>query len=144
MVTKRSHILKQTCSWTLSIQLQLHLSICDFFLPPGIKGFKQTHLFFVHFSEYLLFFLLDNVITRIIFKRTGSASGCCLCLIFCQFHPGIAYKRVAYKKKRTFHYFNVFWQDSCFRTYAAWSRSFSFKDKMVSLIFFSIIFKGST
>ena len=34
MVTKRSHILKQTCSF----QVQVCLSMCDLFLPPGIKG----------------------------------------------------------------------------------------------------------
>ena len=34
MVTKRSHILKQTCSW----KVQVCLSMCDLFLPPGIKG----------------------------------------------------------------------------------------------------------
>ena len=30
--TKRSHILKQTCSWTLSVQLEVCLSMCDIFV----------------------------------------------------------------------------------------------------------------
>ena len=56
-----------------------------------ITSLKQTHLFLVHFLEYLLLFLDDN---------DSSASGCCLafCLIFSQFHPGVAYKKVAYVK----------------------------------------------
>ena len=37
MVTERSHILKKTCSW----QLQVCLSMCDFLLPPSIKGLKE-------------------------------------------------------------------------------------------------------
>ena len=31
-------ILKQTCSWTLSVQLQVSLVCVTFLLPPGIKG----------------------------------------------------------------------------------------------------------
>ena len=36
LVTKRSHMLKQTCSW----KLQVCLSMSDFFLPPDIKDLK--------------------------------------------------------------------------------------------------------
>ena len=32
VVTKRSHILKQTWSWTLIVQLQVCVSMCDFFV----------------------------------------------------------------------------------------------------------------
>ena len=32
VVTKWSRILKQTCSWTLSVQLQVCLSMCDLFV----------------------------------------------------------------------------------------------------------------
>ena len=37
MITKRSHILKQTCSW----KLQVCLSMWTFLLPPGIKGLRM-------------------------------------------------------------------------------------------------------
>ena len=37
MVTKRSHILKQTCSF----QMQVCLSMCDLLLPQGIEGLKD-------------------------------------------------------------------------------------------------------
>ena len=35
VVTKRSRILKQTCNWTLSVQLQVSLSMCDLFVTTG-------------------------------------------------------------------------------------------------------------
>ena len=40
MVTKRSHILKQTCSW----KLQVCLSMCYLLLPPGIRGLINLQL----------------------------------------------------------------------------------------------------
>ena len=52
VVTKRLHILKQTCSWTPSVQLQVCLSVCDLFLPPGIKGL-------MHFLEVVWYQLQD-------------------------------------------------------------------------------------
>ena len=48
---------------------------------------------FGYFLEYVLLFLDDNVdnTLRVLLS---------ICLIFCQFQPGVAYKGVAYKKKR--------------------------------------------
>ena len=67
-----------------------------------IKSLKQTHLFFAHFLEYFLF-LNDNLDEeREYFSNSeSSASGMLLsvCLIFCQFQPGVAYKSVTNKKK---------------------------------------------
>ena len=39
---KKLHLLKQTCSWALNVQLQIYyLSKCmTFLLPPGIKGLR--------------------------------------------------------------------------------------------------------
>ena len=43
---KVTHILKQTCSWTLSVQLQVCLSMrVAFLLPPGIEGLIPLRLF---------------------------------------------------------------------------------------------------
>ena len=46
MVTKISHILKQTCSF----QLQVCLSVCDLFLPQGIKGLSLKTFLKCNFS----------------------------------------------------------------------------------------------
>ena len=52
LLTKRSHILKKTCSFQL----------CDLFLPPGIKGLKWRKMLMspqklFSFSRYLSFCL---------------------------------------------------------------------------------------
>ena len=61
-------------------------------------------MFFVHFLEYLLLFLYDNVHEESeLFLNSKSLSLKALlsfCLIFCQFQPCVAYKSVAYRKKR--------------------------------------------
>ena len=53
MVTKRSHILKQTCNF----HLQVRLSVCDFFLPPGIKGSKWSSIY--NYNQIDIFFELQ-------------------------------------------------------------------------------------
>ena len=67
-----------------------------------ITSWKQTRLLFVHFLEYLLLFLEDNVDKKklIIFKSQKFSVRVLrsFCLIFCQFQPGATYKSVAYKK----------------------------------------------
>ena len=42
---KRSHILNQTCSFVkyMWVVLQVCLSICGLWLPPGFKGLKHEH-----------------------------------------------------------------------------------------------------
>ena len=57
MITKRSHILKQICSW----KLQVCLSVWLFLLPPDIKGFTFTW-FRVNFSKFTLLFKIYSVI----------------------------------------------------------------------------------
>ena len=60
-------------------------------------------MFFVHFLEYLLLFLYDNVHEESeLFLNSKSLSLKALlsfCLIFCQFQPCVAYKSVANGKK---------------------------------------------
>ena len=60
---KVTHILRKTCSWTLSVQLQVCLSMCvSFLLPPGIKGLTfpiylpttVKHDDFLHFPKFLI------------------------------------------------------------------------------------------
>ena len=53
MVTKTSHILKQTCSWTLSVQLQVCSSMCDLFVTTGIKGLTLNCQILPINSKYL-------------------------------------------------------------------------------------------
>ena len=62
---------------------------------------------YLHFLEYLLLFLYDNVDEekQYFSNSKSSASGSVLlsfCLIFCQFQPGVAYTSVAYEKKCVF------------------------------------------
>ena len=68
-----------------------------------ITSLKQAHLAFAQFFKYLLLFL-DNNLNRESEKFSKSkslASGYCVaCLIFCQFQADVAYKSVAYIKKR--------------------------------------------
>ena len=54
--TSRSHILKQTCSWTLSVQLQVYLSMCDFFVTT-----RQNNLKFLLFHQCLSLILFYQI-----------------------------------------------------------------------------------
>ena len=75
MVTKRSHILKQTCSWTLSVQLQVCLSMCDLFVitrherikVPDAFFYKQR--FFFNWASVLLNFSWIAYVLLNIFKH---------------------------------------------------------------------------
>ena len=77
-----------------------------FIVINHITSSKQTHLFYAHFLEHLLLFLDVKVDEENeLFSNSGSsASGCCLAFayFFCQFHPGVAYKRFSYQKTRVF------------------------------------------
>ena len=81
-----------------------------------MTSFKQAHLLFCTFLEYLLLFLDDNVgvESKQFSNSKSSASGCRLSFawFFCQFQPDVDYKSVAYKKKRvtrnTFFYVFLF------------------------------------
>ena len=53
-----------------------------------------------YFLEYVLFFLDDNVDEECSNSKKFSLRVLLsICLIFCQFQPGVAYKKVAYKKR---------------------------------------------
>ena len=58
---------------------------------------------FFRFLGYVLLFLDDKADEECEWfsNSKSSAPGCCLAFVwfFCQFHPGVAYKSVAYKKK---------------------------------------------
>ena len=54
---------------------------------------KKT-CFFAYFLEHVLLILSDNV-DELKFSLRVLLS---ICLIFCQFQPGVAYKSIAYKK----------------------------------------------
>ena len=73
-----------------------------FIIMNHITSLKHSHLFFVHFLEYLLLFLDDHVDEKklIIFKQQKFSIRVLLsfCLIFCQFQPGIVYKNVQFHK----------------------------------------------
>ena len=79
-----------------------------FIVINHITSLRQTHLFFVHFLEYLLLLLDDNrdEESEKFSNKESSASGYCLAFayFFFQFQPGVAYKKVAYKKKRVFEW----------------------------------------
>ena len=76
-----------------------------FIVINHISSFQQTYLFFVPFLEYLLSFLDDNVDER---KQANSShSEYCLGLAWffawiflLEFQVRVAYKSVAYKRKR--------------------------------------------
>ena len=80
--------------------------LCDLFLIFSlifivinqITSFKKMNLFFVHYLEYPLLFVFDNVDEES--ECRSLASGCCLVFFyfFYQFQTGVAYKSVAYKK----------------------------------------------
>ena len=55
---------------------------------------KKDTCSFAYFLEYILFILDDNVDEQKFSLRVLLS----ICLIFCQFLPGVAYKSVAYKK----------------------------------------------
>ena len=62
-------------------------------------------MFFVHFLEYLLLFLGDNVDEKGNNFQIAKVQPQLLLsfwLIFCQFQPDVAYKSVASTKKRIF------------------------------------------
>ena len=76
-----------------------------FIVINHITSFKQTYLFFAPFLEYFLLFFIISWIKKannfqIAIVRPQLLS---FCLIFCQFQPGVVYKRVVYKKKRVIH-----------------------------------------
>ena len=91
-----------------SLDLGLFIShLCDLFfffififlIINRIISWKQTHLFFCLFSRICpinfartrwIIFKQQNFNLRVLFS---------ICLIFCQFQSGAAYKNVAYKKK---------------------------------------------
>ena len=52
----------------------LYILSLIFVVVNHITSLEQTHLYFVHFVEYLLLFLDDNVDKN----SENSASGCCL------------------------------------------------------------------
>ena len=84
------------------------LHICDLFFIFSLifivsDNLIKTHAlcFFVCVLEFFLLFLDESLVqkNKYFSKSKSSVSRCCFSLIFCQFQPGIAYKRVAYKKK---------------------------------------------
>ena len=106
------HILYLVCLF-LCLGLGLFMSyLCDLFFNVSlifivinhITTFKQRFLFFLHFLEHLLLLFDDNVDeeSKSFSNSKNSASGCCLAFawFFCQFQPGVAYRSVAYIKKR--------------------------------------------
>ena len=67
-----------------------------------ITSFKQTYLFYVHFLEYLLLFLEDNLDEEReqFLNSKSSASGCCLdfALFFANFSLALLIKVLIIKK----------------------------------------------
>ena len=92
-----------------SFSLPLFMEILEFSIISScinhITSLKQTHMFFVHFLEYLLLFLGDNVDEKGNNFQIAKVQPQLLLsfwLIFCQFQPDVAYKSVASTKKRIF------------------------------------------
>ena len=95
----------------LSLSLFM-LYLCDlcfifsliFMIINHITLLKQVYLIFVHFLEYLVLFLDDNINeeSEKFSNSISSAPGCCLAFawFFLHFQPGVAYKIVAYRKKK--------------------------------------------
>ena len=78
--------------------------LCDLFFICNIIFIVINHityLFFVHFLEYLLFFLGDNVdeASELLSNSKSLVTGCCLAF-FANFSLALLFKNVAYKKKR--------------------------------------------
>ena len=71
-----------------------------------ITPLKQTHLFFVHFSECLLLFLDDNVDEKSEYFSNSkcSASGCCLAFtkVFANFNLALLIKVLLIKRSLYF------------------------------------------
>ena len=69
---------------------------------------------FRHFIEYLLLFLDDDMDKKCGYFPTQQKFSLrvllSFCLNFCQFQPSVAYKSVAYKKKRVVNV-EVYWPD---------------------------------
>ena len=92
--------------YVVSISSNFHFSLI-FIVINLIMSLKQTHLFFVHFLRISPIILDDKVDeeSEQVFKQQNFNLRVLLsfCLTFCQFQPGIAYKNVAYKKKRVYY-----------------------------------------